>query len=354
LTKKHLQTFTGAGSPKSGGRQRPTIRDVAALARVSVTTVSRVINDEPGVSARLAARVGDAIERLNYRHNLTASSLRRADGRSATIGLVLEYIANPFDSMLHHAIEQFALKRGVLVLGGSVEEDEVRERELIAALASRRVDGLLIMPAAHDHSYLLNERSAGTPVVFLDRPPAFFDADTVMTDNLEGVRRGVRHLTSHGHRRIGYIGDLESITTATLRLQGYRDELQAQRIAVDEGLIRMNVRGHERGEAAALDLLRRDPAPTAIFAAQNLLATGAYRALRRLNLHRKVALIGFDEIPYADLVEPGITVMAQDPVAMGRAAAHLLFRRIDGDRSPSVHEVIPTRLIARGSGEIRP
>jgi LacI family transcriptional regulator len=76
--------------------------------------------------------------------------------------------------------------------------------------------------------------------------------------------------------------------------------------------------------------------------------------LRRLNLHHKVALIGFDEIPYADLVEPGITVMAQDPVAMGRAAAHLLFRRIDGDRSPSVHEVIPTRLIARGSGEIRP
>jgi LacI family transcriptional regulator len=115
----------------------------------------------------------------------------------------------------------------------------------------------------------------------------------------------------------------------------------------------MDVSGHERAEAAALDLIRRRPAPTAIFAAQNLLATGAYRALRRLNLHHKVALIGFDEIPYADLVEPGITVMAQDPVAMGQAAANLLFRRIDGDRSPSVHEVIPTRLIARGSGEIR-
>src|SRR5216684_7063131 len=254
LTERDLQTFTRR-SAKAGGRSRPTIRDVAALARVSVTTVSRVINGEPGVSARLAVRVAAAIERLNYRHNLSASSLRRADGKSATIGLVLEYIADPFDSMLHHAIEEFALKRGVLVLGGSVEEDEVRERELIAALASRRVDGLLIMPAAHDHSYLLNERSAGTPVVFLDRPPAFFDADTVMTDNVEGVRRAIRHLTSYGHRRIGYIGDLQTITTANLRLQGYRDELQAQRIAVDEGLIRMNVRGHERGEAAALDLL---------------------------------------------------------------------------------------------------
>jgi LacI family transcriptional regulator len=327
---------------------------VAALARVSVTTVSRVINGEPGVSPRLADRVVAAIEQLNYRHNLTASSLRRADGKSATIGLVLEYIANPFDALLHHAIEQFALKRGVLVLAGSVEEDEVRERELIAALATRRVDGLLIMPAGHDHSYLLNERSAGTPMVFIDRPPAFLDADTVMTDNLDGVRRGIRHLTSHGHRRIAYIGDLQTITTAKLREQGYRDELQAQGIAVDEGLIRMDVRGHDRGEAAALELLRVEPPPTAIFAGQNLLATGAHRALKQLNLNHEVALIGFDEVPLGDLFDPGITVMAQDAAALGRAAAQLLFRRIDGDRSPSVHEVIPTRLITRGSGEIRP
>ena len=329
------------------------MRDVAALARVSVTTVSRVINGEPGVSARLAVRVGAAIEQLNYRHNLTASSLRRADGRSATIGLVLEYIVDPFDSLLHRAIEEFALTRGVLVLGGSVGEDEVRERELIAALASRRVDGLVIMPAGHDHSYLMNEQSAGTPMVFLDRPPAFLDADTVLTDNLEGVRRGVRHLTSAGHRRIGYIGDLQTITTAKLRYQGYRAELDAQGIAADERFIRTDVRGIERAEEAAIDLLRREPAPTALFAGQNLLTTGAYRALRRLNLHHKVALVGFDDIPLAALLEPGITVMAQDPTAMGRAAAHLLFRRIDGDRSPSVHEVIPTRLIARGSGEIR-
>jgi LacI family transcriptional regulator len=321
---------------------------------VSVTTVSRVINGEPGVSPRLADRVVAAIEQLNYRHNLTASSLRRADGKSATIGLVLEYIANPFDALLHHAIEQFALKRGVLVLAGSVEEDEVRERELIAALATRRVDGLLIMPAGHDHSYLLNERSAGTPMVFIDRPPAFLDADTVMTDNLDGVRRGIRHLTSHGHRRIAYIGDLQTITTAKLREQGYRDELQAQGIAVDEGLIRMDVRGHERGEAAALELLRAVPPPTAIFASQNLLATGAHSALKQLNLNHKVALIGFDEVPLGDLFDPGLTVMAQDAAALGRAAAQLLFRRIDGDRSPSVHEVIPTRLITRGSGEIRP
>lgn len=345
--------MTGSFTRGDRGRPRPTIRHVAALARVSLKTVSRVINREPGVSAELASRVEAAMEQLDYRHNLTASSLRRG-GKSASIGIVLEYIANPFDSILHRAVEEYALTRGVLVLAGSLEEDADRERELIEALASRRVDGLVIMPASHDHSYLLNERRAGTPMVFVDRPPEFLDTDTVLTDNLDGVRRGIRHLTGHGHRRIGYIGDLQTITTAALRLQGYRDELDAQGIDVDERLIRTDVRGQERGEAAANELLRIEPAPTAIFAGQNLLATGAYRALRHLNLHHKVALVGFDEIPLADLLEPGITVMAQDPAAIGRAAAELLFRRIDGERSPSVHQVIPTRLIARGSGEIRP
>jgi LacI family transcriptional regulator len=345
--------LTGSFTRSDSGRSRPTIRHVAALAQVSLKTVSRVINREPGVSPELAARVAAAVEQLEYRHNLAASSLRRG-GKSASIGVVLESIANPFDSLIHRAIEEYALTRGVLVLAGSLEEDAARERELIAALASRRVDGLVIMPAGHDHSYLLNERNAGMPMVFIDRPPAFLDADTVLTDNVDGVRRGVRHLTSHGHRRIAYLGDLQTITTAALRLQGYRDELEVQGIALDERLIRTDVRGQERGEAAANELLRIEPAPTAIFASQNLLATGAYRALRNLDLHHKVALIGFDEVPLGDLLDPGITVMAQDPAALGRAAAELLFRRIDGDRSPSVHEVIATHLIPRGSGEIRP
>ncbi len=330
------------------------MRDVARLARVSVTTVSRVINGEPGVSAPLSARVGAAIEQLNYRHNLTASSLRRADGRGGTIGVVLEYIADPFDALMHRAIEEYALTRGVLVLAGSLLEDEARERELIAALAARRVDGLVIMPAGHDQSYLLNERSSGTPMVFVDRPPAFFDADDVLTDNLDGVRRGVRHLLAQGHRRVAYLGDLQTISTAALRYQGYVEELAAQGIRPDDRLVRINVRGTERAESATLDLLSKQPAPTALFAGQGPLTTGAYRALRRLGLQHKVALVGFDDIPLADLLEPGITVMAQDPAKMGRAAAELLFRRMDGDRSASVHQVIPTHLITRGSGEIRP
>jgi len=332
---------------------RATMREVAALAGVSLKTVSRVINAEPGVSPELAARVGAAIQRLDYRHNLWASSLRRSNGKSATIGLILEDIGNPFSATLHRAIEDVAVKRGVLVLAGSLEEDETRERELVSAFASRRVDGLVIMPASHDHSYLLNERKAGTPIVFVDRPPAFLDADTVLTDNLGGARMGIRHMVEHGHHRIAYLGDLQSIMTAELRYQGYGEEIQAQNLALDPDLVRLDLRGIEHAEAAVMELLAQRPAPTAIFAAQNLLTIGACRALRRLGLHHQVALVGFDDILLADLLDPGITVMAQDPAAMGRTAAQLLFRRLDGDRTPTVHHVIPTRLIERGSGEIR-
>ncbi len=330
------------------------MRDVAALAKVSIKTVSRVVNGESGVTPRLARQVLAASERLNYRHNLTASSLRRSDGRSATIGVVLEDVANPFCSALSRSIEDVAVRRGVLVLAGSSDEDGDRERKLVSAFASRRVDGLIIQPSSEDHSYLLTERKAGTAIVFVDRPPAFFDADTVLTDNAAGVRRGVRHLVEHGHRRIGYLGDLHKIVTAAERHRGYVEELADHRIEVDETLVRLDLRGIEKAEAAAIELLRLPNPPTALFAGQNLITIGVFRALRRLEVHQRVALIGFDDILLADLLQPGITVIAQDPAAIGRTASEMLFRRLDGDQSPSEHRIVLTRLIPRGSGEIAP
>jgi len=330
------------------------MREVAALAKVSIKTVSRVVNGESGVSPRLARRVTAASQRLNYRHHMPASSLRRSDGRSATIGVVLEDVSNPFSSALHRSIEDIAVKRGVLVLAGSSDEDEDRERQLVSAFASRRVDGLIIQPSSHDHSYLLTERRAGTAIVFVDRPPAFLDADTVLADNAAGVRRGVRQLVTLGHRRIGYLGDLHTIHTAAERHRGYLEELAEHGIEVDERIIRLDLHGIEKAEDAVTELLGLAEPPTALFTGQSLLTMGAFRVLRRLGLHKKVALIGFDDILLADLLEPGITVIAQDPAGIGRAAADVLFRRLDGDRSPSQHKVVLTKLIARGSGEIHP
>jgi LacI family transcriptional regulator len=330
------------------------MREVAALAKVSIKTVSRVVNGEAGVSPALARRVLAASERLSYRHNLTASSLRRSDGRSATIGVVLEDVANPFSSALHRSIEDVAVLRGVLVLAGSSDEDADRERKLVSAFASRRVDGLIIQPSSHDHSYLLTERNAGTAIVFVDRPPSFLDADTVLTDNAHGVRRGIRHLVGRGHRRIGYLGDVHTIATAAERYQGYLDEFADQKIEVEQRLVRLDLRGIEKAEAAVAELLGQPQPPTALFTGQNLITIGAFRALRRLDLHHRVALIGFDDILLADLLEPGITVIAQDPAAIGRTAAEVLFRRLDGDRSASEHHIVLTRMITRGSGEIAP
>jgi len=330
------------------------MRDVAALAKVSIKTVSRVVNAEAGVSPSLVRRVMAAAERLDYRHNMTASSLRRSNGRSATIGVVLEDVANPFSSALHRSIEDVAVLRGVLVLAGSSDEDEEREQQLVSAFASRRVDGLIIQPSSHDHSYLQAERKAGTAMVFVDRPPSFLDADTVLTDNAAGVRRGVRHLVEQGHRRIGYLGDLHTIMTAAERHRGYVEEMAAARIELDESLVRLDLRGIEKAEQATLEMLEGSRPPTALFTGQNLVTIGAFRALRKLRLHQRIALIGFDDILLADLLEPGITVIAQDPTAIGRTAAEVLFRRLDGQRSPTEHHVVRTTMIKRGSGEISP
>ncbi len=332
------------------------MHDVAALAKVSLKTVSRVVNQEPGVSPDLVLRVNQAAARLDYRPNLAASSLRRTGGRTATIGLLLEDVGNPFSSTVHRAIEDAARARGVAVLASSLDEDPDREQALIRAFVSRRVDGLAIVPAASDHSYLVNELRAGLALVFIDRAPSFLDADAVLAANREGSRDGVRHLIEHGHRRVAYLGDMRSISTAQERFTGYRDALRAASIPEEERLIRHGLRSIEAAEAAVTELLSGPPgeAPTALFASQNLVTIGALRVLRRLRLQHRVAVVGFDEVMLGDLLEPGLTVVAQDPAAMGAAASELLFRRMDGDTGPTQIRVIPTRLIVRGSGEIAP
>ena len=135
------------------------------------------------MDAGLAARVRRAAAQLNYRHNMTASNLRRGDRRSFMIGLMLEDVSNPYSSGIYRAVEDVARERGVGVLAGSLDEDPARERELAATLVARRVDGLIIVPAGRDHSYLRDEQEMGTAVVFVDRPPVLLTADSVMADN---------------------------------------------------------------------------------------------------------------------------------------------------------------------------
>jgi LacI family transcriptional regulator len=335
-------------------RVRPTMRDVAALAGVSLKTVSRVVNGVTTVDPDLVGKVQRAAAQLGFRPNLSASNLRRRDRRTSMIGLLVEDAANPFSASLMRAVEDVARPRDVRVLIGSLDEDPDRERELARELIDRRVDGLVIVPAAADHSYLAGERDAGTGLVFLDREPQLLQADAVVSDNYLGAQSAVQHLLDHGHRRIGYLGDRLSITTAAQRLAGYRHTLEVAHIEVDDSVVWHGAATLAAATEATLAMLSLPNPPTAFFASQNFVTIAACRALRARGLQDTVAMVGFDDFPLADLLRPGISVIAQDTEGMGRLAAELLFNRLDGDETPMKTYVVPTTLIVRGSGEIAP
>jgi LacI family transcriptional regulator len=323
------------------------------MAGVSLKTVSRVVNAEPGVSGKLDSRVRAAINRLDYRPNLSASNLRRTDRKTGTIGLLTQDIGNPYSSTLHRAVADVALRRGVLVIAGSSDDSEARERELIAAFSSRRVDGLIVLTAIHDQSQLIGEHQRGTAVVFVDQENAGLDGDSVMTDGQAGVCLALSHLVAHGHREIGYLGALQVGSAAALSYQIYCQEISAQGLDVDTRLVKLDLHSVQSAEGAAIELLSLSQPPSALFAATNMLAIGAYRALRKLDLQNRVALIGFDDVLMIDLLQAGVTVIARDAGTLGRAATEILFRRIDGDRSASRRLAVPPLLITRGSGEVK-
>ena len=333
---------------------RATMRDVAARAGVSLKTVSRVINGEPGVSATLARRVEVAAAELDFRPNRGARSLRRADGKTATVGLVLQDLANPFSAALHRAVEDVAQSRGVAVLSGSIDETTERERDLVTAFSSRRVDGLMIMPSSADHSYLTLERRAGVALVFVDRPPSGIEADAVVAANRDGARTAVAHLIAHGHREIAYLGDRSTLPTEQERHRGFLDAMADAGLTARAELQRRDLGSMAAAQHAAAAILDGARPPTAIFGGQNLVTMGIVRALRERDRQHRVAVVGFDDFLLADLLEPGVTVVAQDPQTIGRVAATRLFARLDGDPGPYVTEVIETTLIVRGSGGIPP
>ncbi|WP_375487294.1 LacI family DNA-binding transcriptional regulator [uncultured Jatrophihabitans sp.] len=320
------------------------MRDVAARAGVSLKTVSRVLNDEPGVLPAPSTRVRDAALALGYQRNESAAALRRAGQSSRTLGLVIEDVGNPFYAALIKAVERVARPRGYLLVAGSSDQDQVVERQLIASLCARRVEGLLVVPSSPDLGYLADELAHGTAVVALDRPLRGVDVDSVVSGNADGARSAVDHLVALGHRRIGYVGDTATYTAAE-RLRGYREALTAHALP-DEPELRRVAHDAAAAEAATADLLATTTV-TALFTGNNLLTQGAIRALGARRRH--VALVGFDDFALADLLDPSVTVVAQDAAALGRHAAELLFARIDGDDGPRRQLVLATELIARGS-----
>jgi LacI family transcriptional regulator len=241
----------------------------------------------------------------------------------------------------------------VLTFVGSSDEHPARERELVHGLCERRVDGLVLAPIEHNHAYLLRDLEAGMAVVFIDRPPQAIDADAVLIDNAGAAATAVDHLVAAGHRHIGFLGDREQIYTARERLSGYREALLRHGLTYRDELVRMGLDKSTRALSAAHDLFALARPPSALLTSQNFITVGAVHALQAVGRQHEVALVGIDDVAMADAIEPRLTVVAQDPLGMGRAAGELLFARLDGAAEPAKRLVMPTELLVRGSGEIR-
>lgn len=354
---KGLTERASPGPARSGGKRlaingkpRATMRDVAALAGVSLKTVSRVVNDESPVSEAVRSRVHKAIDQLDYRHNLAASNLRRRVGRARVLGVLLQDVGNSFSAGLLRGLEDICHERQVALLAASLDEEPARERLLVSDLVSRRVDGLVIMPATKRQDYLLPELRAGLPTVFVDRHPVGVDADSVTVDNVQGGRDAARHLLAQGHHRIAVVSDLLEIETARLRVEGVEQALCEAGIEPDPGLVHPDVRSADDAETVVGDLLGLPDPPTAIITLRNILSIGALRCMRSAEATDRVALVGFDDFPTADLMD--LTVVRQDVAAIGRRAAELVLARLDGDEAPPRDVTVPHRLVPRGSGEI--
>ncbi len=331
---------------------RPTMRDVAAAAGVSLMTVSRVVNGEGGVATETAERVEQAIARLGYQRNDLARHLRSKEQESRTIGLVVDDLANPFYSTLARAVEDEAYRRGYLVLVGSTNNDPRRERAVVTAFTARRIDGLILVPTSGSQSFLKAHLALGTPVVCADRIARGIAVDTVTVDNRSGAREAVAHLLGYGHRRIAYLGDHRGIWTLRERHAGYLDALAAAGTVPDPDLVRHGLRTRAHAALATERLLASPRPPTAIFASNDLITMGALDGLGAAA--GTVALVGFDDFPLADKLNPPVSVVSQDAGTVGASAAQLLFSRLNGTAGPPRSVLLLTHFVPRGSGEIRP
>ncbi len=332
-----------------GARRRPTLPQVAKLAGVSAKTASRALNSEPYVAEATARRVREAADLLGFRLNGIARELRLG-GTSTLIGLVSGDLTNPFYSAMASGIERELRQHNLQLVTANSDEDADLERRLIDTLLERRIRALLVVPSGDRHGHLVIEGSRGVPFVFLDRPPSGFAADAVIIDNHGGGESAGLHLLDGGHRRIALIGDLVRLPTQKGRVDGFLQAMRTQSHAAWEPYVRTGIHDVAHAEQAVHELLQLDSPPTAVFTTNNRLTVGAMHALR--SHPAPPALIGFDDFDLADLL--GVTVVAHDPVAMGRTAARLAYDRINGNAGSISTITVPTKLIPRGSGERRP
>jgi LacI family transcriptional regulator len=326
--------------------RRPTLADLAREAGTSPSTASRALSGRGYVSSDVRTKLLEVADRIGYVPNLSARTLKQRTSR--VVGVVVSDLSNQFYAQLAAGIEQTLREAGyqMVILGDNSES--AAELDGARTFVAMRAPGVIMTPVSGEPARLL--AAQGTVVVEVDRRLATTPCDAVVIDNERGARSATSHLLDLGHRRVGLLVVDTDWTSDAGRVEGYRNAHDETGVAIDDRLIiRVPVNAAD-AEQQIERLFAYEP-PTAIFAANNLLAEQAWRVLRKrsLRLPGDVSLVGFDDVPWMEMVEPPITVVDQPTVEMGRCAARLLLQRLgDPDAPPRVERLQPS-LIVRGS-----
>jgi LacI family transcriptional regulator len=329
--------------------RNPTMADVAKLAGVGTMTVSRLLSGTVTVSEETAKRIHHAIQELNYQPNEVARALRGL--KTKTIGVIVPYLYDPFFAFVAHAIATVARSHGYSVLLTTSAEDPEIEDQEASQMLRRHVEGMVIIPAMQEVSYLGRPEFKSAHIVTLDRPAPLPHIDSILVESESGSAMAVRHLIEHGHKRIAFIGLDKDLYTMDMRHRGY---LQALAEAGLQPEPYVDCRLHESIVPTLAELLKRSNAPTAFFCANNLTMRYTLLALNELgvSIPKEIAIAGFDDFELAEILNPTLTVVRQPSDEMGKVAAELLFERLHDHSEPSEtgkNVLLPVELVVRRS-----
>ncbi len=326
-----------------------TIKEVAQLAGVSISTVSHVINDTRFVSSDRRARVERAMREVGYMPNGVARTLR--SGKSHTIGLMLPDSSNPYFAEIARGIQNAAFDMGYGVLVCNTDDELEKEALYGTLLIEKQVDGVILIAAGASGAHIRALQKRGIPISVVDRDSPEADVDSVQIDNRAGGRMAAQHLLELGHRRIGCIAGRVEVYPSYDRVDGYVDALQAAGLPVDSSLIVNSTFRAEGGFEAMRHLMTVPQPPTAVFACNDMMAVGATGALAQLGLRcpDDVSIVGFDDIQLVQYSNPPLTTVAQPKLEMGGQAVRLLTERMKSPEAPIRHVVLDAHLAIRRS-----
>ncbi len=326
-----------------------TIKDVAKQAGVSPATVSRVVNGQPYVTDDVRNRVLDAIQSLNYHPNRVAQRLRAE--KSHLVGVILSDIKNPFYTLALGGLEQVLSQQSLSVLICNSNMDQERENDFISLMLAEGVAGLIVGPVREKSDALVEAARNGLPVVVFDRRMSKPKVDVVLADNQNGARMAIQRFIQLGHKRIAIVNGPQRLTSGRERYAGFLQAMEEGGVAVDPDLVKFGDYQIESGYALTHELLAQPRLPLALFIANNLMTIGALNAIHELGykIPGEVAVIGFDDLPWAMSLNPPLTTVVQPTFEIGVNAAELLLNRIANPQRPARTVVLETDLLVRAS-----